>query len=127
MYNRLEVAHVLLAHGADVNARDESEETPMHSAAYFNSLEVAQVLLAHGADVNARNKNKWAPLHNAANRNYLEVAQALLAHGADVNARDEDGNTPVALAKRCSLVAHVLHLPPVSREVEALLRQHGGH
>ena len=85
---------MLLAHGADVNARDESEETPMHSAAYFNSLEVAQVLLAHGADVNAR---------------------------------DEDGNTPVALAKRCSLVAHVLHLPPVSREVEALLRQHGGH
>ena len=111
--NRLEVAQVLLAHGADVNARTEAGSAPLHYAAAKNSLEVAQVLLAHGADVNARNWFEEAPLHKA---NSLEVAQVLLAHGADVNARDRDGDTPVAWAKRFGYP-----------EVEALLRQHGGH
>ena len=59
--NRLEVAQVLLAHGADVNARNKFERAPLHEAAYNNSLEVAQVLLAHGADVNARDKVSLKP------------------------------------------------------------------
>jgi ankyrin repeat protein len=116
--NSLEVAQVLLAHGADVNARGSHDSAPLHNAAHHNSLEVAQVLLAHGADVNARDKNEWAPLHDAAQNNSLEVAQVLLAHGADVNARDiyYDGATPVAWA-----------MSEGHREMEALLRQHGGH
>ena len=111
-----------MAHGADVNARGWDKSTPLHSAAAHNSLEVAQVLLANGADVNARasvnaqGESKWAPLHYAADHNSLEVAQVLLAHWADVNARTNIGNTPVAWAKRWGC-----------REVEALLRQHGGH
>jgi len=72
--NRLEVVQVLLAHGADVNARDGDKDnardgdkdtplyhTPLHHAARNNSLEVAQVLLAHGADVNARDEVSLKP------------------------------------------------------------------
>ena len=76
-----EVAHVLLAHGADVNARDESEETPMHSAAYYNSLEVAQVLLAHGADVNARTNIGNTPVAWAKRWGCREVEALLRHHG----------------------------------------------
>ena len=59
--NSLEVAQVLLAHGADVNARDHHETAPLHVAARNNSLEGAQVLLAHGADVNARGQVSLKP------------------------------------------------------------------
>ena len=112
----------LLKAGTNVNCRGELKKSPLHHAAEKNSLEVAQVLLAHGADVNARGQAEWTPLHQAVENNRLEVAQVLLAHGADVNApsslfpRRVDGKTPVARAKYWEY-----------REMEALLRQHGGH
>ena len=80
---------VLLNAGADVNARDGADQTPLHNAA---NSSIVQVLLAAGADVNARDGNDRTPLHNAAN---LTIIQALLAAGADVNARDTSGNTPL--------------------------------
>ncbi|EAX90290.1 hypothetical protein TVAG_272220 [Trichomonas vaginalis G3] len=84
-----------ISHGADINARDEEEETPLHKAAYSNSKETAEVLISHGADINARDKYKRTPLHKAAFSNSKETAEVLISHGADINARDEDEKTPL--------------------------------
>ncbi|WP_410543451.1 ankyrin repeat domain-containing protein [Wolbachia endosymbiont of Cylisticus convexus] len=64
----LEVAEVLLKHGADVNVKSEQGYTPLHAAAWEGDLEVVKLLLKHEADVNARNLGlgENTPLHFAA-------------------------------------------------------------
>jgi ankyrin repeat protein len=122
-----DMAALLLANGADVNARDDDGSTPLHGAADDidaevapnGRKEVAELLLAHGADVNARTSRGWTPLHAAAGAHNLDVAAVLLANGADVNAKTNDGQTPLYIAEHVN--------DPAAAAVVDLLRQHGGH
>jgi ankyrin repeat protein len=49
-----DTARLLLARGADPNARQQNDFTPLHGAASRGDLEFAKLLVAHGADRNAR-------------------------------------------------------------------------
>jgi hypothetical protein len=91
------MAKVLLAAGANVNAKDAAHETPLHDAAVKGRTGVAKVLLAAGADVNARDEDGYTPLHSAAIWGHLELARMLVAAGADVNAPDRNRETPLHL------------------------------
>ncbi len=51
---QIEVTRLLIEHGADVNARQQSGFTPLHEAAGSGKLEFARLFLDHGADLNAR-------------------------------------------------------------------------
>lgn len=84
-----EVVEVLIAHGADVNARNVNDETPLFTV---NSAAVAEILIAHGADVNAKTADGATPLSRI---NSVDVAKVLIAHGADVNAKMSHGETPL--------------------------------
>lgn len=48
------VAELLIARGADVNARDNNGQTPIYRAATWDNAAVAQVLIDRGADQNIR-------------------------------------------------------------------------
>ncbi len=72
-----DVARTLIAHGADIHARDGSGNTPLHAAAYCGSVAVARMLLAHGADPNARSIDDKAPLDYAQEAGFADVAQLL--------------------------------------------------
>ena len=93
-----EVAELLLANRADVNAKDNRGMTPLHWAAQAGHKEVAELLLANKADVNAKTKVGWTPLHWAAERGHKEVAKLLLASKAVVDLKDYIGMTPLRLA-----------------------------
>jgi ankyrin repeat protein/acetyl esterase/lipase len=82
------VAKFLLDKGANVNARDYFDLTPLHRASYDTGQHVGliQLLLDKGADVNAQGGNGNTPLHFAALKGDLKAAKLLLDHGADVNA-----------------------------------------
>ncbi len=88
-FGHQEVADLLLARGADVNARSRStrfarENTPLHAAAANRQVAVAELLIARGADVNARDGSGFTPLALAANnRNDLMVV-ILLEKGAQI-------------------------------------------
>jgi ankyrin repeat protein len=90
-----EIAELLLANKADVNAKDRGGETPLHAAAHAGSKDVAEVLLANKADVNAKNDDGRTPLHAAAIDGRKDVAEVLLANKADVNSKDKQGETPL--------------------------------
>jgi ankyrin repeat protein len=102
---RLEIAQVLLGHGANPNVEDEYGWTPLHlvSEGKYNSHEhdvsIARLLLEHGADVNLGIR-KFTPLHSASFNGRLELARVLLNHGAGANAKDEFGNTPLHQVSR---------------------------
>ena len=54
---------LLINHGADVTARDETLRTPLHLAAFSGSTKTVQLLIEHGADVTAQDRRKKTPLH----------------------------------------------------------------
>ena len=83
-----EAASVLVAAGADVEARNYAGRTPLHTA---SNAEEIEALAAAGANVEARDERGRTPLHLAG----PEKVAALVAAGANVDARDERGWTPL--------------------------------
>ena len=50
-YGHKEIVEILIANGADINAKDDDGETPLHKAAWERHEEIAKFLISHGADV----------------------------------------------------------------------------
>ncbi|GHS94676.1 hypothetical protein FACS1894139_08850 [Planctomycetales bacterium] len=107
----VEVADAINA-GAALNAKNDSDLTPLHYAAYGNPhAEVIAAMIQAGADVNAKAKGDWTPLHYAAQNNKNpEIFTALINAGAEVNAIAGNGITPlkIALAKENTVAAQAL-------------------
>lgn len=89
---------VMLAAGADVNARTALGFTPLHMAALYAPTAVADLLIAHGADLHATAAEGETALHFAAMAGKTELVRKLLQEGLDVNAREADGMTPLSRA-----------------------------
>jgi hypothetical protein len=77
----LEIVKMLLARGAEVDARDKWIQTPLHRAAFQGELRVAEVLLKRGADVNAKTSDEKSPLDLASQPATVAL---LLQHAADI-------------------------------------------
>ncbi len=102
-----EVAELLIAKGADVNAKGGCGWTPLHIAAVYDRIKVAQTLIAKGADINAWTGSQYfnrTPLFFAGSP---EMAKLLIAKGADVNAKNKNGMTPLHTA-RSKAIAKIL-------------------
>ncbi len=81
--NHLAIARLLLAHGANANARQaEGGLTPLHEAAANGSLAFAKLLLEHKADLNAKTQDGKTPLTFAITRSQPEMAAFLRERGA---------------------------------------------
>ena len=78
------VAELLVAKKAEVNAKDDKGDTPLHSAAKYDHKDVAEFLLANKADVNAQNNSGNMPLHAAAG--FKDIVELLLSNKAEVSA-----------------------------------------
>lgn len=89
----------LIAAGADVNARSNSD-TPLHDAVNGRKPALVTALVQAGAQVDARNIRGETPLFEAARNNSVDILDLLLAAGADPAAKDRTGQTPVQMAER---------------------------
>lgn len=90
----LGMVRALMAHGADVGARDAIGCSAAHHAQEYD---VTKVLVEQGADVGARDDKGRTPLHDAVVFRRHDNAIALLDCGADVNAQSFDGCSPLHL------------------------------
>uniref|UniRef100_A0A7R9CVM7 Poly [ADP-ribose] polymerase n=1 Tax=Timema cristinae TaxID=61476 RepID=A0A7R9CVM7_TIMCR len=98
-YNRVCVVEFLLAHGADVHAKDKGGLVPLHNACSYGHYEVTELLVKHGASVNVADLWKFTPLHEAAAKGKAEIVRLLLKHGADASKKNRDGATPLDLVR----------------------------
>ena len=93
------VVSLLLAHGADVNARETWRgQTALMWAAAGSNAEAVTLLAAAGADASARSQAGFTPLLFAARAGHTDAAKALVEAGADVNDPLPDGVAPLVLA-----------------------------
>ena len=81
VFGRKDVAELLLASNADVNARDKSGETPLRYAAGTGWKDMVELLLANNAEVNAKDNKGETPLRLALDKGQKEVAELLRQHG----------------------------------------------
>lgn len=113
---RAEALRVLIAYGANVNARDGLQgQTALMWAAARNNADAVGLLLDAGADINARTANavrsnrsvygtmrqpatSFTALLFAVRGGHLNAVRLLLARGADVNDTLSDGNSALVVA-----------------------------
>ena len=89
-----EIVKILLARGADVNARDKGGYSALIVAAGDNRAGVISLLVKHGADLNLQDATMgWSALIWAAKEGHDASVEALLEAGADREVTDFSGKT----------------------------------
>lgn len=92
--DNIEIMDLLIAGGADVNAKAEGDVTPLILSIFKKDKKMIELLLANGADVNAKLDGGITPLHCAYLEDNQEIIDLLIVNGADVNAKEENGLIP---------------------------------
>ena len=109
----------LLDHGANVEATDLVEKTPVQYAAYGVQCDAAVLLLDAGARVDARDHYSRTALHLAASGGRREMCKLLVSRGASLDARGaRDGIDAEDHARACN--------QPTTADFLAAVRAAGG-
>jgi len=95
---RLEICKALLEAGAEVDAKNRNDATPLLVGLSRGTIACAPTLLVHGADVNATDKQgrtalMFIMMYGENDPMARAIFHELLVRGADVNAKDSTGKT----------------------------------
>ncbi len=97
----LEIAQLLIQHGADVNTKSYRGNSALHQAVRAESEEIAEFLLKNGADINIRGpEDEETPLWCAAIKGSEKMVHYLLDHGANPWLRETILGTPLEISRR---------------------------
>jgi ankyrin repeat protein len=114
--NHNKMVQLLVAHGADVNARAASGATPLFWAVMRDQKDDIKFLLDHGANPNIPTAYGDTVLDCAIHLGFQGQVGLLVDKGADVNAQDANQMRPLAYAMRANEDTAV-----------NILKKHGAH
>ena len=97
-FHHVNIIKLLLKKGADINAKDVDNYTPLHLAIYKNNI--LKLLLKKGAHVNAATNDGLTALHLAMQSGQQDSVQELIEMGANIAAKDNLGDTALQLAQK---------------------------
>jgi hypothetical protein len=96
----VEISHLLLQNGAEVNAKSNNGWTPLHWAATQGHVDILHLLVENGADLEAQDRNGSRALHTAAGFGHLPFIQELISrYHVNINARENNGETALSWAR----------------------------
>lgn len=94
-----EICNLLIAAGADIEARDNFGETALGWAALRKPrAQIVKLLLQAGADPDGKFKGGVTPLMRAAEEGSCVAAEALAQAGANLNVQNDAGSTALHIA-----------------------------
>jgi ankyrin repeat protein len=93
----LRVATWLVDKGAEVDAKDIHDTTPLLVAAKMGREAICEMLIKHGADVNQVDERLNSAVHYATSKCLPSIFNLLLDNGATFRDPNVDGNTPLHL------------------------------
>jgi ankyrin repeat protein len=93
-----ELVEYLIENGLDIEARSDSQWTPLHSQAYGGHIDGVELLLEHGADIEAKHAYDMTPLISSVRWDRIDVAKLLVEKGANVNVTNTLGRTPLIIS-----------------------------
>jgi len=85
----------LLEEGAEIEALDEHQSTPLAVASISGHYQISNLFIQRGANVLAVDEGGQTPLHWAAIKGNCSVGQLLIDHKANVNLPDSMGQIPL--------------------------------
>jgi ankyrin repeat protein len=115
-HGHLAICCLLIDKGAQLEAKNSYDWTPLHWAAIRGHVEIVCLLCDRGADIEARDSWGRRPLHEAAINGHISVVKELIEErNAEINARDDFGRTALRYATDRN-----------NPDVAAYLASHGG-
>ena len=83
MNDHLPIVAALFERGADANAKDEHNRTPLLISP--KNAEIVSLLLKNNADLSISDRDRMTPLHCACNYNSFSVVKLLVEHNCEIN------------------------------------------
>lgn len=105
-----ELVNIILASGADVNAKSSVRTTALINASTKLKPEVVKAIIDGGADLEALDARGRSALVWAVLENRVEIISILVEAGANINSKDKDGNTPLIWASEELIISTMLDL-----------------
>ncbi len=76
---KIEIAHLLIKEGADVNIGDNKGVSPLHHAVITGYTFMVTLLLKAGAEIDTIAVNKTTPIESSFTYNFADIAEILTA------------------------------------------------
>ncbi len=93
------ILEILMNAGADINAQDYKNQTPLHLAIQNNSTRIFQELIRNAKiNLNIQDIYGWTALHWTVSKRSEKLTSLLLKAGADRNIQDKAGHTALHYA-----------------------------
>ena len=89
----------LVGKGANVDEKNNNDDTPLMWASGDGTVEVVKALLDAGAKVDEKDEDGDTALIFASRYGCLDVVKTLIENGAKVDIKNNDGKTAMSLAK----------------------------